>query len=123
MKSENTCDSFLINVAQVLDYLNVHLSHNTNETIRSQISKLIQNYSTQRIKTINFKLSIHLEDVTCHLNSETPNTNIENVFVEKQISDVLEKGIIRKSTSNFSSPTVLVKMKKCSHRLCVDIES
>lgn len=83
MKSENMYDSFLINVAQVLDDLNVYLSHNTDETIRSQISQLIRNYSTQRIKTTNFKLSVHLEDVSCHLNSQTPNTNIKNVFCRK----------------------------------------
>lgn len=57
MKSENMCD-ILIHVAQVLDDLNIYLSHNTDETIRSQISQLTQNYSTQRIKTTNFKLPI-----------------------------------------------------------------
>lgn len=45
---------------------------------------------------------------------------VEKDFVEKLIAEWLEKEIISKSTSNFSSPIVLVKKNDGSLRLCVD---
>lgn len=40
--------------------------------------------------------------------------------IERQISNLLQQGVIRNSTSAFSSPVILVKKKDNSWRMCVD---
>jgi hypothetical protein len=40
--------------------------------------------------------------------------------IERQIQNLLQQGVIRNSTSAFSSPVILVKKKDKSWRMCVD---
>ena len=41
--------------------------------------------------------------------------------IDRQVDDMLQKGIIRESVSPWSSPVVLVKKKNGSFRFCVDV--
>lgn len=40
--------------------------------------------------------------------------------IERQVTELLDSGVIQKSTSNFSSPAILVKKKDGTWRLCID---
>ena len=40
--------------------------------------------------------------------------------IERQVQELLQSGVIQKSTSQFSSPAILVKKKDGTWRLCID---
>ena len=40
--------------------------------------------------------------------------------IERQVNELLDSGVIQKSTSNFASPAILVKKKDGTWRLCID---
>lgn len=43
--------------------------------------------------------------------------------IDRQVQELLQSGIIQKSTSHFSSPAILVKKKDGTWRLCVDYQA
>lgn len=47
----------------------------------------------------------------------------EKIIVREIIKDLLEKGIVRESESEYASPILLVKKKDGSNRLCVDFRA
>ena len=46
---------------------------------------------------------------------------IENVEIKRQIKDLLEKGLIRRSTSPCGSPIVPIPKKNGTWHMCVDL--
>ena len=48
---------------------------------------------------------------------------LENAEIKKQVQELLDKGLIRTSTSPCGSPIVLVRKKYGSWRMCIDYTS
>ena len=120
--SKNPCllDNFFINVIDIHQDSEIDLTHVTDKKLRSELFSLINNYSPEKTKTVDVKMKINLTDeipICCSPRRLPP---VEKKIVESQIEEWLDKGIIRKSSSDYSSPIVLVKKKDGSCRLCVD---
>ena len=58
---------------------------------------------SQPIKQHAYRIPVHLQ-----------------IIVDQQVADMLERGLVRSSTSPWSSPMVLVQKKDGNYRFCVD---
>lgn len=64
---------------------------------------------------------INLKECTEHINVRPYRyAYFQKAEIEEQIHDMLKLGLIRASTSPFSSPLLLVKKKDSSRRFCTD---
>lgn len=92
----------------------------TNKKYVDEIKKLVDEYNPKEPKTTNVTTKIILKDeVPIHQPPRRLSPK-EDEEVERQIEEWLEKKIVRPSTSEYSSPIVLVKKKNGSTRICVD---
>ncbi|GBN75162.1 hypothetical protein AVEN_272723-1 [Araneus ventricosus] len=113
-------DSFLINVANVIDNFDADLSHISDVQIRTETASLIANYRPQKSKSVDIEMEIVFHDTIPVYPQPRRLAPNEKAIVEQQISQWLTDGIICPSTSNYAFPVVLVKNEDNSHRLCVD---
>lgn len=91
-----------------------------DESSRDEVRKLVEGYRAQEGALASFEMSIILKDetpISCRPRRLAP---LEKNIAEEQISAWLKEGIIRPSSSEFSSPIVLADKKDGTKRLCVD---
>lgn len=96
------------------------LAHIENRLLREEVKILISQYTPQKTEEPKVALKIVLRDETPISQLPRRLAPLEKRIVEKQISEWLKDGIIRKSSSDFSSPIVLAHKKDGTRRLCVD---
>ncbi|GBN00585.1 Transposon Ty3-G Gag-Pol polyprotein, partial [Araneus ventricosus] len=114
-------DSFLINVAEVMTHEpEIDLTHIQNKAHQEKVLNLIRNYKPNKIKKIDVKMNIRLTSDIPINSSPRRFPFIEKEIINEQIEQWLKDKIIRPSTSEYSSPVVLVKKKDGSSRLCID---
>ncbi|KAF2881401.1 hypothetical protein ILUMI_24775 [Ignelater luminosus] len=106
-KTRNT-EEPLVNIIQVVP----------KNGVRLKINNLVENYEPEKSKTTNIEMRIVLkndEPIYQHPSRLSPTEK-----VEKQVDEWLEKGIVRPSCSDYTSPIVLLKKKDGSVRICSD---
>ncbi|UYV77837.1 hypothetical protein LAZ67_15002540 [Cordylochernes scorpioides] len=69
------------------------------------------------IEPYHIKLKANTEPIRQKAYRRSPK---EREIIEEQVKEMCEKGVIRKSTSPWASPVVLVKKSDGSYRFCVD---
>ncbi|GBM72285.1 Transposon Ty3-G Gag-Pol polyprotein [Araneus ventricosus] len=114
-------DSFLINVAEVMTHeQEIDLTHIQNKEYQEKVRNLLRNYKPNKTKKIDVKMNIRLTSDIPINSSPRRFPFIEKEIINEQIEQWLKDKIIRPSTSEYSSPVVLVKKKDGSSRLCID---
>jgi len=91
-------------------------------SLRVKLENLLKRYRDKTPDHITTgKMTIKLKDSTPVAYHPRRLAYQERVQVKKIIDDLLDKGIIRKSRSEYASPIVLVKKKNGELRMCVDL--
>ena len=85
-----------------------------------KVNQLIKNYKPDKPSKSIIKMKLELEDNAPVYTRPRRLAPVEKEFVNKQLTEWLNLGVIRHSNSNYSSPITLAKKKNGSFRLCVD---
>ncbi|KAG5860649.1 hypothetical protein JTB14_037054 [Gonioctena quinquepunctata] len=99
----------------------VDVSHIKNEKNR-EVKKLIEEYNSEKVMDTDVKMKIILKDGEPVYQTPRRLAEPERGEIEKQIEEWLEEGI-RRSSSDFASPKVLVKKKMAAQGYLVTIEN
>lgn len=122
--SKKETDNFLMNMNLDEEFdrktETVDVSHIKDEERREQVKKLIEDYEPEKIKLTDVKMKIIMKNEEPVYQRPRRLALPEKQVVEKQIEEWLKEGIIRRSSSDFASPIVLVKKKDGSTRICCD---
>jgi len=106
-----------------LDTVSNNLDASLSYEVKSKLFDLLNTYfrSTEPTENIPYEFEIQLVNgskpfyFTPRRLSWSERAEVRNI-----VGELLRKGIIRSSNSNFCSPIVLVKKKNNSYRMCID---
>ncbi|KAG6465495.1 hypothetical protein O3G_MSEX015186 [Manduca sexta] len=94
--------------------------HISNVNIKTEVTRLIEEYRPNQIKEAPIQMKIVLKDDIPVAQRPRRLSIGEQKIVEELVEEWLHKGIIRVSFSEYASPIVLIKKKDGSSRLCID---
>ncbi|XP_075158053.1 uncharacterized protein LOC142231326 [Haematobia irritans] len=95
------------------------ISHLGND-FRGKIENFVNNYEPRKPSTYPIKMKIVVTDdipVAC---GPRRTSYVDQQFIDRQVGEWLDEGIIKPSFSEYSSPVVLVSKKDGTKRLCCD---
>nr|XP_049693297.1 uncharacterized protein LOC126053899 [Helicoverpa armigera]XP_049695188.1 uncharacterized protein LOC126054290 [Helicoverpa armigera]XP_049704767.1 uncharacterized protein LOC126056282 [Helicoverpa armigera] len=98
----------------------VNVDHIQDPAVRSEVMQCVEEYKPLYKEEAPIQLQIVLKDDIPVRQRPRRLSLMEQQVVEDQIEEWLDKGIVRVSFSDYSSPLVLVKKKDGSTRVCVD---
>ncbi|GBN51886.1 Transposon Ty3-I Gag-Pol polyprotein [Araneus ventricosus] len=98
----------------------IDLTYIQNKAHQEKVLNLLRNYKPNKTKKIDVKVNIRLTSDIPINSSPRHLSFIEKQIVETQIEHWLKEKIIRPSSSEYSSPIVLVKKNDGSSGLCMD---
>ena len=109
------------------NHLNVSIDHKLTTHQREEVSKVLQYYSDVLTdipgQTDVVKHTIRLKQNEKPKNKHYPIPFHARQAVEKELEEMIKIGIVRESTSPYSSPLTVVKKKDGTIRLCVDFRN
>ncbi|GFV48524.1 retrovirus-related Pol polyprotein from transposon 412 [Trichonephila clavipes] len=117
-KYENHAQLMQISAENLQEELD--LRHVENRQIKKELEKLIQDYKPEKTASTDVTMRIILKDEEPVCQHPRRLAFTERQEVNKQIEEWLNEGIIRPSSSEYTSPIVMVKKKDGSSRMCID---
>ncbi|GBP06799.1 hypothetical protein EVAR_72934_1 [Eumeta japonica] len=97
----------------------INLDH-LKKNERNRLLTIIQNYQPKEVKNAPVSMKILVKDDIPVAQRPRRVSHQDQQIIDEQISEWLDKGIIKQSMSEYSSPVVLVPKKDGSKRLCCD---
>ncbi|GFY35470.1 retrovirus-related Pol polyprotein from transposon 17.6 [Trichonephila clavipes] len=117
-KYENHAQLMQISAENLQEELD--LRHVENRQIKKELEKLIQDYKPEKTASTDVTMRIILKDEEPVCQPPRRLAFTERQEVNKQIEEWLNEGIIRPSSAEYASPSVMVKKKDGSSRMCID---
>ncbi|KAK9744220.1 Reverse transcriptase (RNA-dependent DNA polymerase) [Popillia japonica] len=126
--AENQEDIFNIDIESCQTELNLEVNPDVDCQYKNEVKSIISNCMSVVDKKLepfhsSVKMKIALKDQNPIRSKPRRLSYFEKGVVDKIVEDLLEKQIIRPSTSEYSSPIVLVPKKNKEMRLCVDYQA
>lgn len=91
-----------------------------NKDMRDKVRNLINLYKPKKTKSTGIELTVTLKNDKVVYSKPRRLSFYEQEIVDKQVQEWLRMGIVRSSSSEYTSP-VLIRLKKDgTHRLCID---
>lgn len=112
--------NFMMQINLIEDDNKLDINHIQDPVIKETIQDMVKDYKPEKTETTGIEMKIVLSSEEPIYESPRRLPLPEKKEVERQISEWLEEGIIRPSSSDFASPVVLVRKKDGSYRICVD---
>jgi len=109
-----------INVIDDREINEVDLLPGSSIEAKRVIASLVEGYKPSRTVETNVSMKLVLKDDEPVYQKARRLSPSERAIVNAQIAEWEEQGIVRPSSSDYTSPVVLVRKKDNSHRLCVD---
>lgn len=106
-------------IADTLD-INLELPISIQNKVRRTFEKDYCQPERPKAPTIDAELKLSLKDHQPFAVSPRRLSYVEKDILRKLLNQLLEKGIIKASESEYSSPIVLVKKKTGEYRMCID---
>ncbi|UYV70284.1 hypothetical protein LAZ67_7002373 [Cordylochernes scorpioides] len=100
--------------------INKNLSFKEQERLKQILAKYTDLFSSRLGRTSLAKHQIHTEDAQPIKHKPYRVSAKERTIIKDQIDEMLEEGIIRRSSSPWSFPVILVKKRDSKYRFCVD---
>lgn len=130
-KSETVSDE---GVAKLLSINAVKITNNASDSLvidpkvpQEKQTELKKIFEKEYVKAerpvkpkVNAKLKLQLKDVQPFHFASRQLAFMEREELQRILNDLLVKGVIRPSTSEYASPIVLVREKNGEYRLCID---